>query len=143
MDHETGHGAYLTRVESSSERIVRRTATCSTSLWLRRIGLWNCQSEISKIDETRGDAVGGTNAPDLLGLLNCTDDGGSRWAETTCRRFSRNELDGRISAAALLAEDATERMQEQGTMDEADDDRVIGKHFADAADPEQELLDSL
>ena len=45
--------------------------------------LWNCQSEISKSDETRGDVVGGTNAPDLLGLLNCTDDGGSRWAETT------------------------------------------------------------
>ena len=58
-------------------------------------------------------------------------------------QVSRNELDGRTSAAALLAEDATERMQEQGTMDEADDDRVIGNRFADAADREQELLDSL
>ena len=58
-------------------------------------------------------------------------------------QVSRNELDGRTSAVALLAEDATERMQEQGTMDEADDDRVIGNRFADAADREQELLDSL
>ena len=78
---------------------------------------------------TRGDVVGSTNAPDLLGLLSCTDEGEPRWAETICWKILgglTRELDERSSATVLPTENATKRMQEQVTLDEPDDDPVTG-----------------
>ena len=51
-------------------------------------------------------------------FLSCTEDGEPGWAETTCRKILKRlteELDDRPSAKSFPAEDATERMQDQGT----------------------------
>ena len=50
---------------------------------------------------------------------------------------------GRASAAAFSAEDATERMQEQGVLNNQTTTLVLGNRLADTAEREQELLDSL
>ena len=86
--------------------------------------LMNSLFEILKSAQTRGEFVQDTS----LFLLFCAECAGSWWAETPCRRSL-----GGLSVTACPAEDATERVQGQGTLNEPDDDPVTGNRFTGAA----------